>query len=125
MRHVLWIDEKILIKYKKQWIPVRHPLVLTGRFHEENTNKNSTDFSEIEEVGNGEKNKIKEEITSFIKKSGEKEIKNIDVISGNKRSLEELKNENNIENKNENKDDKISNAIVNDARQRFLARKKK
>ena len=119
MRHVLWIDEKILLKYKKQWIPVRHPLVLTGRFHEENKNGNEN------EKKVGEKNEIKKDIIDSAEKSGEKEIKNIDIISGNKRNLEELKNENKIENKNENKDDKISNNIVDDARQRFLARKKK
>ena len=121
MRHVLWIDEKILLKYKKQWIPVRHPLVLTGRFHEENVNENEKKV--------GEKNEIKKEIIDFVEKSCGKEIKNIDIISGNKRNLEELKIENKIENKVENKneikDDKISNNIVNDARQRFLARKKK
>ena len=75
------------------------------------------------------KNEIKKDIIDSAEKSGEKEIKNIDIISGNKRNLEELKIENKIENKVENKneikDDKISNNIVNDARQRFLARKKK
>ena len=132
MKNVLWIDKNILQRYRKQWLPVSHPLILTGRHpveiektpnttsesgargtskrgrdnvDESSGNEKSSNESKQEENRNTDEKKRKndESLRENIQNSKIKEISKIDV------------------NENENKN---SISSVDEARKRFLARKK-
>ena len=111
MRHVIWIDKYLVHKYRSKYIPVSHPLILSGRdplkVKNGNNNENKTDIEKMnigrntsESSNNGDGNHSKESSITGVKR----------VLQSDVNSLE-------IETKN-----KIS--AVDDARRRFLARKK-
>jgi hypothetical protein len=122
MRHVLWVDKNTVQKYRKRWIPVSHPLILTGRAAPVIVTK----INGKESVENGEET-VKNEGMGVIKGS-EKVVndpgrtvssasKDESSVLGVKRGLEESKSIVVPENK-------TSVTAVDDARKRFLARKK-
>ena len=115
MRHVLWVDKNIVQKYRKRWIPVSHPLILTGRTapvksteiigkNSEQILKNEGDDSNLFGKEKGSEKVVSDStpiLGSVSKENGS--------ITGVKRGLEE---------------NKISSTAVDDARKRFLNRKK-
>ena len=108
MRHVIWIDKYLVHKYRSKYVPVSHPLILSGR------NPLKTDN------GNNNENKSDDVSTKKTSKSTENSISNCskeNSITGIKRVLQSDVNSSGVEVKN-----KVSG--VDDARRRFLARKK-
>ena len=133
MKNVLWIDKNILQRYRKQWSPVSHPLILTGRRPLE-IEKTTDTTSESGARGSDKRGGDNVDESSGGKKSnnGSKQEENRKT-DGKKRKNDESLRENiqdsKIEeiskivvlNENENKN---SISTVDEARKRFLARKK-
>ena len=111
MRHVLWVDKNTVQKYRKRWIPVSHPLILTGRTAPVITTKiNGNEITEkLEET-------VENKVVNDLSRTIGNVSKDDSSVLGIKRGLEESKN-----NLPENK---TSVTAVDDARKRFLARKK-
>jgi hypothetical protein len=122
MRHVLWVDKNIVQKYRKKWIPVSHPLILTGRA----APLTITKIIGKETVENGEETvknngsgvlKGSEKVENDLGRNVGSASRDESSVLGVKRGLEESK----IIIAPENK---TSVTAVDDARKRFLARKK-
>ena len=132
MKNVLWIDKNILQRYRKQWLPVSHPLILTGR-HPVEIEKTPNTTSESGASGTGKRGRDNVDESSGNEKSSneskQEENKNTDEKKRkNDESLRENIQNSKIKeiskivvNENENKN---SISSVDEARKRFLARKK-
>jgi hypothetical protein len=116
------VDKNTVQKYRQRWIPVSHPLILTGRAAPVIVTK----INGKESVENGEET-VKKEGMGVLKGS-EKVVNDLgrtvgsaskdeSSVLGVKRELEENKSIVVPENK-------TSVTAVDDARKRFLARKK-
>ena len=147
MRNVLWIDKNILQRYRRGWSPVSHPLILTGRrpFGDGNDIKGSPILnSEKREddirgrEGSGEKRGressgdigCKDDLTKDGKRNRKDDNRAEKFERETKNDKIELKLKDEVRipnifkvliNEDENK---ISNSTVDEARKRFLARKK-
>ena len=132
MKNVLWIDKNILQRYRKQWLPVSHPLILTGR-HPVEIEKTPNTTSESGARGTSKRGRDNVDESSGNEKSSneskqeenrntdEKKRKNDESLRENIQNSKIKEISKIVVNENENKN---SISSVDEARKRFLARKK-